>query len=54
MPQAHPSQWAPAVEFGDEGEEAPGRRVDVGGEGGHRSGELVVAQMGKIGRSARV
>ena len=48
------SPHAPAVELGDEGEEAPGRRVDVGGEGGHRSGEFVVAQVGEVVRSAWV
>ena len=45
---------APTVELGDEGEEAPSGSVDVGGEGGHRGGELVVAQVGEVVWGVRV
>ena len=64
MPHAQPSQWAgegalvgphlAPIELGDEGEEAPGGGVDMGGQGGDRCGKCVVVQMCEFIRNRRL
>ena len=51
---ALPSPHFAPVELGDEGEEAPGCSVDVGGQGGDRGGKCVVVQMSEFNRHCRL
>ena len=42
------------VEFADEGKQAPGGGVDVGGQGGDRGGKRIVVQMREFIRNRRL